>query len=293
MLTTKKDRRHLWILIIPALMIILLAQIYPLLYSLEISFRDWSLSTSQVPLGFTIKNYVKALTNVQFRSACKVSLIFMTATIVFELILGFTLAYMFIGSSRTIKLCRTIVMIPMSIAAVVCGNMWRIFFDTNNGMINLLLKQLGVTGPNWLGNPKYALTATIIASIWQYVSFSFLIYTASMTSIPDTLIEAAKIDGAGRWKIVKRIFMPLTMPATLLILIFRIIDSFFVFDQVYTLTFGGPGTATQTAAMFIYNQGLKYYNISYASACAWLVMLIAFIICGCLLKFKKHVENSF
>lgn len=289
--TTKKDRIFLWILVAPALLIICLTQLYPLAYSLVVSFREWSLSTSSVPQGFTLANYAKALTNPNFLYSCRISLLFMVGTIVIELVAGFALAYLFIGTSWIIKICRTIVLIPMSIAAVVSGNMWRIFFDTNTGMINLLLQGIGIQGPNWLGDPNCAILATIIASIWQYVSFSFLIYTASMTSISDSLIEAAKIDGACRSQIIKKIFIPLTLPATLLILIFRIIDAFFVFDQVYTLTFGGPGTSTQVVSMYIYNQGLKYYNISYASACAWVVMLIAFLICGMLLKFKRHVEN--
>lgn len=290
---TRRDKKQLWFLVAPALLIILLAQAYPLLYSLVISFREWTLATSDVPQGFTLDNYIKAFTNPNFYYSCKISLRFMIQTILIELVAGFILAYLFIGSSRILKLCRTVVLIPMSIAAVVCGNMWRIFFDTNTGMINLLLGYLGISGPNWLGDPDWALTAAVVVSIWQYISFSFLIYTASMTSIPDTLIEAATIDGATRWAVIRRIFIPLTMPATLLILIFRIIDAFFVFDQVYTLTFGGPGTSTQVVSMYIYNQGLKYYNISYASAAAWIVMLIAFVICGLLLKFKNKVENSF
>ncbi|MBC8585415.1 carbohydrate ABC transporter permease [Youxingia wuxianensis] len=293
MLTTKKDRKYLWLLVAPALIIILVAQAYPLMYSLVVSFREWALATSDVPLGFTLDNYAKALTNPNFLYSCKISLQFMVRTIIIELVCGFSLAYLFIGSSKIIKLCRTVVLIPMSIASVVCGNMWRIFFDTNTGMVNLMLSAVGIQGPNWLGDPNWAMTAAIISSIWQYVSFSFLIYTASMTSIPDDLIEAAKIDGATRLGIIRKIFIPMTMPATLLILIFRIIDSFFVFDQIYTLTFGGPGTSTQVVSMYIYNQGLKYYNISYASACAWVVMILAFFICGLLLQFKKRVENSF
>lgn len=289
--TTKKDRIFLWILVAPALLIICVAQLYPLAYSLMVSFREWSLSTSAVPQGFTLANYAKALTNPNFLYSCRISLLFMVGTIAIELVVGFLLAYLFISSSWIIKLCRTIVLIPMSIAAVVTGNMWRIFFDTNTGMINLLLQKIGIEGPNWLGDAHYAILATIIASIWQYVSFSFLIYTASMTSISDNLIEAARIDGAGRGQIITKIFIPLTLPATLLILIFRIIDAFFVFDQVYTLTFGGPGTSTQVVSMYIHNQGLKYYNISYASACAWVVMVIAFLICGVLLKFKRRVED--
>ncbi|WP_367923854.1 carbohydrate ABC transporter permease [uncultured Ruthenibacterium sp.] len=293
MLVTKRDQKYLWLLVAPALIVILLAQAYPLIYSLVISFREWTLATSDTPQGFTLDNYIKAFTNPNFLYSCKISLQFMVQTIVVELIVGFLLAYLFIGSSKIIKICRTILLIPMSIAAVVCGNMWRIFFDTNTGMINLLLAKIGISGPNWLGDPDWAMTAAVIVSIWQYVSFSFLIYTASMTSIPDTLIEAATIDGASRWAIIRKIFVPLTLPATLLILIFRIIDAFFVFDQIYTLTFGGPGTSTQVVSMYIYNQGLKYYNISYASAAAWVVMLLAFLICGLLLKFKNNVENRF
>jgi multiple sugar transport system permease protein len=284
---------YLWVLVLPALLVILFTQAYPFVYSLVLSFRQWTLSESDVPLGFTFGNYKQAITNMNFWYSCRVSILFMFKTIIIELILGFFIAYLFIGSSRAIKVARTVVLIPMAIAPVVSGNMWRILFDTKSGIINLMLQAVGIPGPNWLGDPTWAVNAIVIASIWQYVSFSFLIYTAYMTSIPNTLVEAAQIDGATRWGIIKHIYIPMTMQATLLILIFRIVDAFFIFDQVYTLTSGGPGTATQVISLYIYNEGLTYFHIGYSAACSWVVMIFVFIICGFILKLKDKVADSY
>lgn len=292
LMISKKDRFNLWLFTIPALLIIIVAQAYPLLDSLITSFRNWSLATSPEPTGLTLDNYIHVIKDPAFLYACKISLKYMIVATIGEIILGFILGYALTGDSLFIKVSRTILIIPMVIAPVAVGTMWRIFFDSNNGMFNYLLSFIGIKGPDWLGDPHFALWGSVIVDIWQWTSFAMIIYVASMGSISHSVIEAAKMDGCTSLQKIFRIIWPLVKPATILILIFRMIDTFFVFDQVYSLTYGGPGTSTQVVSLYIYNQGLKYFNISQAAATSWLVMIVSIVIAILLLKLKDRAEKA-
>jgi multiple sugar transport system permease protein len=287
-----KNQISLWSFVVPALLVILIVQLYPLVYSLVVSFMHWSLMDSDFPYGFTFDNFTTVIKNPMFRASCKISIEFMLVTTICETLFGFILAYNLKGQGTFVKVSRTILIIPMTIAPVASGIMWRMFLDGNNGMLNKLLHIVGIQGPNWLGDPNYALIGAMIVDIWLWTSFAMIIFVASLNSIATELYEAAWVDGATKMSIVKNIVIPLVMPATILILIFRVIDTFFVFDQIYTLTYGGPGTSTQVAALYIYNQGLKYFNISQAAAASWLTMFFAMVIAVLLLKLKTKVEKS-
>lgn len=291
--TRTRENIVLWAFAIPALVIIVIAQLYPLASSLVVSFREWSLVKSQVPLGFTFENYLQAFKEPAFTQAILLSTIFMVCATAIELVIGFVVAYCVTGSSRFIKISRTILVIPMAVAAVVSGIMWRMFLDGSNGMLNNILGLVGIHGPNWLGDPSWALWGAILVDIWQWAPFVMIIFVAALSSIPNDVMEAARVDGASFMQTIRKIILPLVLPSTILILIFRIIDTFFVFDQIYTLTYGGPGTSTMVSSLYIYNQGLKYYNISYAAACSWILMTVSIVIAFVLLKVKGKVEKSY
>jgi multiple sugar transport system permease protein len=288
-----REKTALWTLVLPALIIICVAQLYPLLSSLVVSFRDWSLVKSQTPQGFTFENYIQAFKEPAFTQAIMLSAIFMVAATILELILGFIVAYCVTGSNRLVKISRTILIIPMAVAPVVSGLMWRMFLDGKNGLLNGILAIVGIQGPNWLGDPSWAMVGAILVDIWQWTPFVMVIFVAALSSISGEVLEAARVDGATFMQTIRRIVLPLVLPSTILILIFRIIDSFFVFDQIYTLTYGGPGTSTMVTSLYIYNQGLKYYNISYAAACSWILMIVSIVIAFVMLKVKSKVEKSY
>lgn len=287
-----KGQLGLWTFILPALLIVLVVQLYPLIYSLIVSFMHWSLMDSDYPYGFTFGNFGSVLKNPMFLSACQISVVFMIGTTLSEVFLGFILAYALKGATAFIKISRTILMIPMTIAPVASGIMWRMFLDGNNGLLNNLLGLSGIKGPNWLGDPNYALWGSMIVDVWLWTPFAMIMFVAALNSISEEWFEAARVDGATRMGIIKNIIIPLLTPAAILILIFRVIDTFFVFDQIYTLTYGGPGTSTQVVSLYIYNQGLKYFNISQAAAASWLTMAVAMVIAVLLLKIKTKVEKS-
>jgi ABC-type sugar transport systems, permease components len=291
---SSKTKRYLslWLFIIPALLIILVVQLYPLIYSLVVSFMHWSLMDSDRPYGFTLINYISVLKNPMFLYSCKISAMFMVVTTFSEVIIGFILAYALKENSTFVKMSRTILIIPMTIAPVASGIMWRMFLDGNSGLLNSLLEFIGIKGPNWLGDPNFALWGCMIVDVWLWTPFAMIIFVASLNSISSEWFEAGRVDGATKLGIIRHIVIPMVTPASILILTFRLIDTFFVFDQIYTLTYGGPGTSTQVVSLYIYNQGLKYFNISHAAAASWITMIVAMVIAALLLKLKSLAEKS-
>ncbi|MFC5647709.1 carbohydrate ABC transporter permease [Paenibacillus solisilvae] len=290
---SRSDRFVLLMFLVPAILIIIFSEGYPLLYSLYLSFVDWTLSKSPVPQGFVgFDNFAKVLHDDLFLYSIRNSLKFMVVSTGLTVIGGFLFAILFVGEDKWIKLSRTMMMIPIVVAPVAVGAMWRLMLDTHFGLVNTILKQVGIAPVDWLGNPRIALWSAIWADCWEWTPFVMIIYVASIGSIDPSLRESAMMDGANRWTILKRIIIPLVMPATLLILVFRVIDTFFVIDIIYSLTYGGPGTSTNTASFYIYNQGLKYFNISYAASSSWLLMTFSLLFAGILLHIKKRRERS-
>lgn len=288
-----RDRFILWMFILPALLIILFAQGYPLVYSLVVSFMHWALADSDVPQGFVgLANYVQVLQDPAFQYACTISFEYMVVTTVVEIMLGFIVGYAAVGHSIPLKVARTILIAPMIIAPVAVGIIWRMFLDGKYGLLNYILGLVGLSGPDWLGDPHFTLWGAMLVDIWEWTPFAMIIYVAAIGSISEAVVEAARVDGASSLQVIKNVIWPLVLPATILILIFRMIDTFFVFDQIYTLTYGGPGTTTQVVSLYIYRQGLSYFNISQAAAASSLVMIVSIGIAVLLLNFKGRVERS-
>jgi ABC-type sugar transport system permease subunit len=289
----RRDRFVLWTFVLPALLIILFAQGYPLAYSLVVSVMHWALADSDVPQGFVgLGNYLQVLQDPAFQYACTISFVYMVVATTVEIVLGFVVGYVTVGQTIPLKVARTLLIVPMIIAPVTVGIMWRMFLDGKYGLLNHILGVVGIPGPNWLGDPRFALWGTILLDIWEWTPFAMIIYVAAIGSISESVVEAARIDGASSLHIIRRVIWPLVWPATILILIFRMIDTFFVFDQIYTLTYGGPGTSTQVVSLYIYRQGLSYFNISQAAAASSLVMIVSLAIAVLLLTIQRRAQRA-
>lgn len=276
----------------PALGWLAFAQGYPLLYSLYLAFERWSLTTSDSPQGFAgLSNFTEVLTDPQFLGALRLSALFLLSVPV-ELAIGFLLALCTVGESRRMRLTRTVLLIPMVIAPIAVGTMWRLLLDSNSGLVDILLRGAGLPGPDWLGGQNSAVVSVIGTDVWEWVPFAVIIYTAAISGIDQDLLASSQIDGASRWQVVRHILLPLTLPATLLICVFRFIDAFLVIDIVYSLTFGGPGFATSTSTLWIYDHGLRYFDISEAAAGSWLLLVICVVIAAVVLRLKSRVERG-
>jgi ABC-type sugar transport system permease subunit len=169
--------------------------------------------------------------------------------------------------------------------------MWRMMLSGRAGLINAALAAVGISGPDWLGDPNTALLSLIIIDIWQWSPFVMIIYVAAITSLPVDPFRAARVDGASRWMIFRHITLPMLIPITLLVLMFRLIDTMLTLDIVYTTTFGGPGFRTHTLTFWIYQQGLRYFNISYAAASSWILLIACVLIAVGFLALRRRLTR--
>ena len=262
--------------VLPAFLIVVAVQFYPLAYSAALSVQEWSLTESQTPKGFVgLDNFVEELGDETFRRSVRNSIWITGGAVFLEMILGVCLAYLTMGSSWRMRAVRTLLILPMVIAPVAAGTLWRILLNYRAGLLNHLLSLIGIQGPQWLSSPDWALVSVILLDTWQWTPFVLLVAGAAIASIPGDLLEVAAIDGASRWKTFVYIELPLLMPLLLLTLVFRMLESLLSLDSIYSLTFGGPGFSTYTLTFYIYTQGLRNFNFGAAAASSWIFMAFA------------------
>lgn len=272
------ERGILVAFMVPAVAIIMVAQFYPLGYSLYISMVDWTLSRSPEPGGFVgFANYTKMASDGVLQGAIWRTIWFALASTAAQVVLGFILAYVTMGETRSLRITRTLFILPMVIAPVAVGTIWRMMLSARVGPVNQVLRDLGIPAPDWLGDPSLAMLSIVIIDVWEWTPFVFVIFAAALASLPAEVLKAAEVDGATSGQILRMIILPMLAPVGLLVVMFRLLDALLTLDVVFTTTFGGPGFATHTLSFWIYQQGLRYFNISYAAAISWASLV------GCML----------
>ena len=286
-------RRHdlpwLVMFVIPAFVIVVAVQFYPLAYSALLSVQEWSLTKSQTPQGFVgLENFADELSDETFRRSVRNSVWITGGALLLEMLLGVLLAYLTMGSSWRMRAVRTLLILPMVIAPVAAGTLWRILLNSRAGLVNHLLGLIGIKGPEWLASPDWAIVSVILLDTWQWTPFVLLVAGAAIASIPGDLLEVAAIDGASRWRAFLHIELPLLTPLLLLTLVFRMLESLLSLDSIYSLTFGGPGYSTYTMTFYIYTQGLRNFNFGAAAAASWIFMAFASISIFLVFRFQRR-----
>lgn len=283
-----KEWKSWLVFILPALLVVLLLQIYPLVYSLYLVFQDWKLTESAASRGFIgLWNIINVLKNDVFRRAVLNSMIITGSAVLFELLTGIILAYLTSREKLTNSIVRTLILLPMVIAPVAAGTLWRMMLNGRAGLINHILSFLNIQGPNWLAETDLAMLSVILLEIWQFTPFVMIITAAAITSIPSGLREAAAIDGAGKLSTLVHVDLPLLAPTLALAMIFRILESLLSLDSIYSLTFGGPGYSTYTLTFYIYNEGLRSFNFGQAAAASWIFMIFTSLCIAWVFRFQN------
>jgi multiple sugar transport system permease protein len=232
-----------------------------------------------------LSNYIEALANPEFYAVLGRTVIFVAFALGLELAIGIGLALLVFNHIRRGQTAYKILLIfPMMVTPVAVGLVWRWMFDGTMGIINYMLGLFGITGPLWLGGAVTALAAVIVVEVWQWTPFVFLGFFAGLSALPNEPFEAARVDGANAWQIFTRITLPIMGPVLSIILVFRLIDVIKTFDVIYVLTEGGPGQATEILPFHIYQQAFRYFNVGYASALSWLMLLAVVPIYSFLLR---------
>ena len=248
----------------------------PLVASLYLSFTDWGLVGSPKLVGF--KNYAAMANDRLFWQALKVTVLFSGVGVPLGLVAGFSVALVMNQNIRAIGLWRTIYYLPAVIGGVAVARLWQGVFNSKYGAINTALALIGIQGPSWLGDERWVLPALLIMSLWGVAGANMVIYLAGLQSIPTELYEAAMIDGAGAWRKLVHVTIPMMTPVILLRLVMGIIGSFQIFTQAFVMTKGGPGTATNVLVYYIYTTAFTFFRMGYAASVSWVLFLILFVI---------------
>ncbi len=275
----------------PALVILFLVLVYPLGYSFYLSFHDWTLQTFKKGINFVgLQNFIDLITNPEFRHSLLVTFKFMACAITLEFVLGMVLALLMNEDIRGRSLFRALILLPMMCTNVVVGLTWRLLYNHEFGILNYYLVSWGFKALPWLSKPGMAFVSLVITDVWNTTSFVALLLLAGLQSLPVEPYQAAKIDGAGSWQVFRYLTLPLLRPTILVALLWRMIDTFRIYDVPYLLTAGGPGRATETVSIYIYRYGFQNFNLSYASAASFLMIIMMLIMAGGLTKIFSSEE---
>ena len=274
----------------PAIVVLFIALIIPLGYMIYGSMLDWTASQSIGEADFIgLKNYTDLWNDPRFMKSVSVTLRFAFIVVVVELIIGVGLALLLDRDIKGMTFLRTMFILPMMIAPVVVGLMWRFMYHPTDGTFNRLLEKLGLPTVDWLG--QHALMSVIIADIWQWTPFIFILALAALQSLPRSALEAARIDGATPWQQIIYIKLPLMMPVLIVTALLRLIDAFKVLEVILVLTNGGPGQETQILSHRINETMTEVRHLGEAAAMAnYLLILLMALTLG-MLAFNSWQEK--
>lgn len=269
------DRRFKYLVIAPAVFILLFIGLFPLIYSLIVSFQNITMLDEDTSFHGLL-HYGFLFEDLRLWQSLLHTLLITAIALPVELVAGLLMALLFLERLPGRPIFVSLLVLPTMIAPVVAGATWRLLFDHRYGPINQVIGW--ITGEHvpllWIIKPNLVYPAILIAEIWQWTPFMFLILLAALSNVDKSLTEAAEIDGASYWRIFWRIVLPAIWPVMAIALLIRGLDLFRLFDVVWALTKGGPGTMTETISIYTYIQGFRQFETSYTAAIAFLVIVL-------------------
>ena len=264
----------------------------PLLGSLYISFTDWKIVSDPVWVGW--KNYQDIFTDPLFLQSLKVTFIYCGITVPLTMIISLVTAMLLNGDLPFAGILRTVYYLPCVISSVASALLWAWVFNYRFGLLNNILAILGVQGPDWIGDQRWALISLAVMSLWG-VGGGIIFYLAGLQTVPKHLLEAAKIAGAGWWRRLFTITLPSMSPILLFSLLTNLIGGLQTFTSSYLMTNGGPNNATLFYAFYLYQNAFKYHKMGKACAMAWILFFIIMALSFLVLKVSKplvYYEND-
>lgn len=269
------ERNFKYLLIGPAIFVLLLIGVFPLVYLLLVSFQGITMtnvSTDFIGGG----NYVKLFNDVRLWEALLHTVVFTAIALPIELLLGLAMAQLFLDRIPGRQLFIALLVLPVVVSPIVSGATWALLFDHRFGPINQVIGWFSASEDAilWTINPDLVYPAILAAEIWQWTPFMFLLLLAALANVDKSQLEAAAIDGAGWWRTFFKIVLPAIWPVMAIAILIRGLDLFRLFDIVWALTKGGPGTMTETISMFTYVKGFQQFETSYTAAVAFLVIVL-------------------
>jgi multiple sugar transport system permease protein len=284
------DRHWRRVALAPTVLVFVLLSILPLINLIALSLHDVRWQDGRAVWNWTGASHYSQLTDDRLLQTGVINtLVFSVLAVSIQVVLGFVLAWLVSRIHRGRVLYRTIFILPILVPGILIGAIWKLMLNFDFGLINDFLALFGVMPRDWLGTPALALPAVIVVDIWHWTPFCFLLLLAGFESIPQEMHEAALVDGASAWTELRYIYIPVMMPVIVVTFLFRFVTSLKVFDEIYLLTGGGPGSATEVISYTIYRTFFTQDRMGYGSAMSVAVLfLISLLMAFALMVMRRQ-----
>jgi multiple sugar transport system permease protein len=269
------ERSFKYLLAAPSILVLLLIGLFPFVYLVVVSFQG--ITMLELDTGFVgLRNYAQLLRDSRLWQALLHTVILTAIALPIELVLGLALAQLFLDPLPGRPVFIALLVLPVVVSPIVSGATWSLMFDNRFGPINQIIGWIAgrETPLLWTINPDLVYPAILAAEVWQWTPFMFLLLLAALANVDSSQLEAAAIDGAGYWRTFRGIVLPAIWPVMAIAILIRVLDLFRLFDIVWALTKGGPGTRTETISVFTYVKGFQQFEISYTAAVALLIIVL-------------------
>jgi multiple sugar transport system permease protein len=248
--------------------------IFPFVYTVTLSLNRWNLTFARPRTFIGLGNYEAILTSADFWASAARTFWYVGACVSIEFVLGILIAFLLDTQFVGRNIVRTLILLPMVMAPVVAGLIWRFIFNDEWGLANDIIRLFGLGSKAWLVDPRLAFCAVIVADVWQWTPFIVLITLAGLQAVPRELIEAARVDGATWVQIQRFVALPTIRTVLAIGLLIRLIDAFRNVDQIFVMTYGGPGVATSVLGFYTYLKGFKFFDMGYTAALGVIMLFI-------------------
>jgi len=270
------DRRQSWVFPAPAVIVLLLIVVFPIAFNLYLAFTKWTIGLGQ-PRFIGLDNFIDLLTDERVLNGTWVMIAFSGLSLTLEMALGLLIALYFNREFKGSEAVQAIYIFPFAATPVAVALIWRIMLNPEVGVLNYLLRLVGLPGSLWVASEHTVILSLVMVDVWKWTPMITLIVLAGLKSLPHDPYEAARIDGAGTLQIFWHITLPMIRPVLIAALMLRSLDNLKEFDMIYTITQGGPGIASETLYLYSYNVGFQFFKAGYGSALMVVVFLIVLV----------------
>ncbi len=287
------DLANRWTFILPAIILMAAMLGYPILYTLQISVSDLDLATFTPKEWVGWEHYVDAFQNANFINSLVVTGVYLVFALPIQMVLGFGIAYLVNAEWRGRGIVRALFLVPLAVAPVVAGGIWKMLLDPLWGVFNWIGSLFGLPAVDWLGDPTMAMVTVVMIDTWRWTPFIILIASAALLTLPNDVLEAASMDGASWWHKLWHVSLPLLAPIIAATFVVRWLGAVKMFDIALVTTRGGPGQATNVVNLYIYEQAFRSLHFGESAAMAVIVLVITMILMVIFLRGTRKLEEKF
>ncbi|MCD7737314.1 MAG: sugar ABC transporter permease [Lachnospiraceae bacterium] len=287
------DKHAKWIYPLPTVIFILLCVTYPLLYTLDLSFYDWGMSSIKPKEFIGIQNYIEIFSDSRFWDAFWRTIAYTVIAVSIETVFGIAIALLLGKIKRATGLIRTIFLLPMVATPVAVGIVWKLIYEPTIGLANMFLKALGLPASTWLSGSDTVFQSLIIIDVWQWTPMIMLMVLAGISGLSEDVFESARVDGANERQLITKIQLPLLAPTILMAVLLRVIDALKTFDIIYSTTSGGPGYSSENLNILSYRYAFEYFYMGKASALLVIFFVLVMAVAVVYMIVKNRIERRY